>query len=241
MSNVKRRLPDPKIVFQDKYIFVINKPAGWVTLNVNTYNGRTLQAWVEKHLKIENCKLEDSSAFNRRYGIVHRLDKDTWGLVLGAKDKHSFQILQSQFKARQVKKEYWALVRGKLKSEGKLVSPVGRLPNNKLKRGVSLTGKPAETKFKPFCYYKINGQVYTLVIVWPKTGRTHQIRVHFKYLGHPLYGDQIYGGKKEKGKNMFLVAKKISFSHPKTKDINQFEIDLPIILKKIINEAKKTR
>ncbi len=243
MSSVKKKLPDPEIIYQDKNIFVINKPAGWVTLKVNTYKGFTLQDWVEKKFQeIRQARNRyKNSAFIRRFGIAHRLDKDTSGLILGGKDEQSFQALQSQFKTRQVKKEYWALVRGKLKSEGKLVSPIGRLPSNKLKRGVTLTGKPSVTKFKPLCYYKINNQVYTLVIVWPKTGRTHQIRVHFKHLGHPVFGDQLYGGKKETNKNMFLVAKKISFFHPKTENIYQFEIDLPIKLRRIIDEAKKTK
>lgn len=233
MSSVKKKNLEPEIIYQDKYIFLVNKPSGWVILKVDTYQGFTLQDWVEE-------KIQDSS-FARRNGIAHRLDKDTWGIILGAKDKKSFDFLQSQFKHREVEKEYRALVRGELKSEGKVVSPIGRLSHNRLKMTVTASGKPAETKFKPIGQYKIDGNIYTLVVVWPKTGRTHQIRIHFKYLGHPIFGDQLYGGKREKGKEMFLVARKIKFIHPQFHNKVEFEIDLPYALERIINDAQKTK
>ncbi len=230
MSPVKKRNLKPEIIFEDSDIFLINKPAGWVTLNVQTYQGITLQDWVSKNVNIN---------FVHRCGIVHRLDKGTWGIVLAAKNKICFEELQKQFKQRKVKKEYLGLVRGELRSKGELVSPVGRLPYNKLRYGVTLEGKPAQTKFKPVKTYLVDGDIYTLVKVWPKTGRTHQIRVHFKHLGHPLYGDSLYGGKKEEEKPMFLVARKINFLHPKLRKRMTFKIKLPDVLKEVIKNGKK--
>ncbi len=240
MSNAKKKNLKPEIVYEDNFVTVINKPAGWVTLKVKTFQGNTLQAWVEKKIQNSNFNLQNDS-FSRRCGIVHRLDKDTWGLIIGAKDKKSFLSLQSQFKKRLVKKEYFALVRGVLQTEGKIVAPVGRLSYDRLKYGVTPGGKKAETKFTAVKVYKIDRDKYTLVKVWPKTGRTHQIRVHFKYLGHPVYGDSLYGGKKGGKKPMFLVAKKISFSHPQSKETIKFEIDFPEKLGEIIQNAQEEK
>jgi len=234
-AKKKRKSLEPEIVFEDDYVFLVNKPAGWVTLRVNTYQGITLQDWVEKNIQFPNLRF-----LKKRGGLAHRLDKDTWGLVLGAKRKQAFNILQAQFKKRLVKKKYLALLRGELKSKGKIVSPIGRLPYNKLRYGVVPDGKEAETEFEPVGKYIIKEEIYTLVKVGLKTGRTHQIRVHFKHLGHPVYGDCMYGGKKEEGKWMFLIAKEISFLHPEREKEMEFEIGLPKELKEVIINAKKT-
>ncbi len=240
MLNAKKKNLKPEIIYEDNFIFVVNKPAGWVTLKVKTYQGKTLQAWVEKKLQISEFNSK-SCPFSQRYGIVHRLDKDTWGLVIGAKDKKSFLDLQAQFKKRQVEKEYLVLVEGLLKTEGKIVAPVGRLSYDRLKYGVTPGGKKAETKFNSISGYEIGQNKYSLIRVWPKTGRTHQIRVHFKYLGHPVYGDSIYGGKTSQEKPMFLVAKKINFNHPESKKRIEFEIDLPKKLTGIIENAQEKK
>lgn len=234
MSNAAKKSLEPKIVYQDDQIFLVNKPGGWVTLKVKTYDGCTLQEWVDKNVR------EARKVRKVRSGIVHRLDKDTWGLVLGAKNKPAFDFLQNQFKKRKVKKEYWALVHGNLRSRGEVVSPIGRLAYNRFKYGVQPDGKSAQTKFEPGGNYKIGDDLYTLVKVWPKTGRTHQIRVHLKYLGHPIYGDSLYGIDEDESRPMFLVAKKISFLHPKTQKKVRFKIDLPEAIKNIIENAKET-
>ncbi len=207
-----------------------------MTLNVDTYQGKTLEDWVVKNIQFSNYNFQKN-----RGGIVHRLDKDTWGIILGAKNKEAFDFLQGQFKSRQVKKKYLALVRGDLKSEGKVVSPVGRLPYNRLRYGVNPDGKKAETRFKPVGKYFIEGNVYTLVEVWPKTGRTHQIRVHLQYLGHPIYGDSLYGGKLGEDRTMFLVAQEIAFLHPEKEERVSFKVGLPGELKKILEHAKKEK
>jgi 23S rRNA pseudouridine1911/1915/1917 synthase len=238
VSSVKKRSPEPEIIYQNGCVFLVNKPSGWVTLRVWTYQGFTLQDWVNKNVQCSMSHVQGSS-FAERNGIVHRLDKDTWGIVLGAKNVESFKFLQRQFRQREIKKEYWVLVRGRLRSKGEVVSPIGRLPRNRMKMGVTTSGKPAETRFKPIREYKINDDVYTLIKVWPKTGRTHQIRVHFKYLGHPVFGDQLYGGKKEENKKMFLVAKKIGFVHPDNMEKKEFEIDLPDSLRRMLINAEE--
>lgn len=207
-----------KVVYQDCSFLVLNKPAGWVTLRVKTNKGETLQDWLEDNYQIFVAK---------RAGIVHRLDKQTWGLVLVARNENSFKNLQSQFKLRRVEKVYWALVRGELFGDGEIQVPVGRLAGSSFKFGVVLGGKQAGTKYRVIRNLRIDGEKYTLLRVEPKTGRTHQIRVHLKYLGHPIYGDSIYGGKKEKGRIMFLVAKKIGFFHPASGRKVIFKINLP--------------
>jgi len=234
VSSAEKKKYNPQLVFKDKNIFLVNKPAGWVTLNVDTYQGKTLEDWVN-----ENIQFSNHSFPIKRAGIVHRLDKDTWGIILGTSNERDFNFLQRQFKKRQVRKKYLALVSGELRSEGKVVSPVGRLSYNRFKYGVNPDGKEAETRFKPRERYLLGGRVYTLVEVWPKTGRTHQIRVHMQYLGHPVYGDGLYGGKLAEDRTMFLVAQEISFLHPKSREEISFKVDLPEELKSILKNAEK--
>jgi 23S rRNA pseudouridine1911/1915/1917 synthase len=237
-SKKINNLLKPQIVFEDSSILVVNKPAGWVTLNVPSFSGPTIQDWLEKEFKLEKWQLESETSARQRSGIVHRLDKDTWGLLLVAKSNQGFNDLQQQFKQRQVRKIYWALVRGELKGDGEIVAPIDRAPYDGTQFDVVPGGKSAHTIFRVIKHYSINGQVYSLVRVRLKTGRTHQIRVHFKYLGHPLFGDPIYG--KNEGA-MFLVAKEIEFRHPDKNKIVNFKIEIPARLKKVINKADEKK
>lgn len=238
-GNNQRKI---KVIYQDDFLLVVNKPGGLVVLRTLTCHEKTLQDWVDDNFQFsvfpKKGSLRDNfqfaSDFARRAGIVHRLDKDTWGLILIAKNKKIFNQLQQQFKERNVEKTYWALVRGKLLGEGKVVAPIGRLARDRLKFGVVVKGKSAETNYRVIRQLKFCGEGYTLVAVKPKTGRTHQIRVHFRYLGHPIFGDSAYGGKKERGKPMFLIAKKIKFLHPGTGREVSFEVKLPRELARII-------
>lgn len=207
-----------EIVYQDQALALLNKPGGLVVLRGPTVKGTTLQDWVEKNLGIDLAE---------RAGIVHRLDKETWGLILVAKDRQIFDHLQRQFKERRVEKTYWALVRGKPPIEGEIVAPIGRSPGRRLKFAVVPGGKSAKTKYRVLKRAILDSEEYTLVEIKPETGRTHQIRVHFQYLGYPIFGDKIYGGKREQGRPMFLVAKKIGFLHPVEGKKMNFEIDLP--------------
>lgn len=229
----------PQIVFEDSVILVGNKPAGWVTLNVPSFTGPTIQDWLKNNFDLNQWQLGEKTSARKRSGIAHRLDKDTWGLLLVAKSDQAFNNLQTQFKQRTVKKIYWALVSGELKGEGEIKAPIDRAPYDGTQFDVVPGGKSAHTIFKVINHYKINQKEYSLVRVRLKTGRTHQIRVHFKYLGHPLFGDPIYG--RNEGV-MFLVAKEIGIKHPvKDKKMN-FKIDLPDQLKQILERAdEKTK
>ena len=229
MSNAYRKKDQKRveIIHRDDSFLVLNKPAGFVTLRTETYKKETLQDWVEKELAI---------FIKNRAGIAHRLDKETSGLILVAKNDQVFNHLQAQFKERKVKKTYWALIRGKLTGKGEINAPIGRSPGNRLKFAVIPRGKKAKTGYQVLKNLKIEGEDYTLIKVRPETGRTHQIRVHFKYLGHPIFGDSLYGGKKEQGRPMFLVAKKISFNYPSAKKM-EFNIQIPKSLSELIKNG----
>ncbi len=223
----------PRIVFQDKSVLIINKPAGWVTLNVASWSGPTIQNWLN-----DSRQLEKNTAARRRSGIVHRLDKDTWGLLLVAKTNPAYKNLQAQFKNRKVRKIYWALISGELKGEGEILAPIGRSAKDGTQFDVVPGGRPAHTLFQVKDHYRYKGDIYSLVRVKLRTGRTHQIRVHFKYLGHPVFGDPIYGKKEEV---MFLVAKEIGFRHPVSADKMNFKIELPDPLNLILNQANEKK
>lgn len=221
-ENNQRKI---EIIYQDQALAVLNKPGGLVVLRGPTVREKTLQDWVENNLGIDIAG---------RAGIVHRLDKGTWGLILVAKNQQAFDTLQRQFKERRVEKTYWALVRGRPPIEGEIVAPIGRSPGRRLKFAVVPGGKAAKTSYRVMKEVIVNSEEYTLVEVRPKTGRTHQIRVHFQYLGHPIFGDVLYGGRKERGRPLFLVAKEISFAHPETREEISFRIDLPKELKSLL-------
>jgi len=227
---------EPQIVYQDNFLLVLNKPPNWVVNRAQTTkNKQTIQDWIEENFKfkISNLKLF-------RSGIVHRLDRDTSGILLIAKTKKAFENLQKQFKERQVKKEYWALVHGILPLSGKIIAPVGRLPWARKKFGVLPGGRTAETEFKQIGILGKDGEKFSLVRVFPKTGRTHQIRVHFRYLGHPLVADSTYGGRKRARNDqkwcsrIFLHAQKVGFFHPQSGKWQEYEVELPKDLKDVL-------
>lgn len=234
-----------KIIFQDDYIIILDKPSG-VTVNNSetTKNEFTIQDWLEKEFSFFNSQSakEDDADFYKRNGIVHRIDKETSGILVVAKNLESFENLQAQFKERKVHKTYLALVHGNVKPmEGEIVVPVGRLPWDRKKFGVLAGGKEAETHFKVIEEYK---KPFTLLELNPKTGRTHQIRVHLKYFNHPIFGDFLYAGRKTSRQDrkildrFFLHAWKISFLHPKTKERVNFQASLPLELEKVIENIK---
>jgi 23S rRNA pseudouridine1911/1915/1917 synthase len=203
-----------------------------------------------------------------RGGVVHRLDKDTSGILLIAKTQQSLEQLQFQFKERMVKKEYLALSHGFLEKEEIVSGSIERNPKNREKFIVTDEGKEAETKFAPIQKYKLSGDkmeelftsqfnkiqrrklertnygVFTLVRCFPLTGRTHQIRVHLKYLGFPIVGDEKYAGRKTARldgrwcQRQFLHAAKITFYHPKTGESMTFESPLPDDLQKVMTNLE---
>jgi 23S rRNA pseudouridine1911/1915/1917 synthase len=219
------RLKIPQILFQDDNFIVINKPAGMIVNKADTAkNEFTVQDWIQKNSQFSNLNSQVDSEFSKRGGIVHRLDKDTSGVLLVALNEKSFSDLQKQFKERTVKKEYIALVHGKLVSEGEINVPIGRLPWNRMRFGVIPQGRVSYTKFKTVAHKKLIDyktiQELSLVEVYPQTGRTHQIRVHMQYAGYPIFADSLYAGRKTFAHDRkylsrhFLHASKISFISP---------------------------
>jgi len=234
------------LIFEDDDVLVLDKPSGMIVNRADTTRGiQTVQDWIEEKLEIRNLKLEIPSDFVRRSGIVHRLDKETSGVLLVAKTSAAFENLQKQFKERKVKKRYLVLVHGKVEpQEGVIEVPIARSPFNREKFGVFLGGRPARTKYKVLSIkYKVLGkkeEPLTLLEVSPETGRTHQIRVHLKYIGHPVVGDEKYAGRKTAREDrkwcsrQFLHASYLSFIHPKTGKQVIVSSKLPSDLQQII-------
>ncbi|MFH0943385.1 MAG: RluA family pseudouridine synthase [Candidatus Beckwithbacteria bacterium] len=220
-----------KIIFEDNDLLVVDKPAGMVVNRAQTTRGQlTLQDWLMKEKQI----LID------RAGIVHRLDKETSGVLVVAKSEPVMKSLQEQFKRRLVKKTYWCLVHGLVvPKEGRINLPISRNPFNRQRFGVFIGGREAETDYRVLNYYHLGLEKFSLVEVKPKTGRTHQIRVHFKNLGFPLVGDEWYGGRKTSKKDrvwcprLFLQAMAI--------ELNQqvFRTSLAIDLEGVLNKLVK--
>lgn len=240
---------EPKIIFQDEDLLIIDKPAGMVVNRADTVKDQlTIEEWAEKQLTIKNSELrsDEHSDFYKRAGVVHRLDKETSGLLIIAKNEESFSKLQAQFKKGEVKKTYITLCHGKIVPEsGDINIPIGRLPWNRMRFGVLPQGRQARSKYKVLGIKHLgpNGESETLslVEVYPETGRTHQIRVHMKYIGHPVFSDELYAGRKVSKRDRkllprhFLHAAKISFMHPKTCKTVSFVSELPPELVDFVN------
>lgn len=217
-----------KIIFQDNDILVLNKEPGVVCTKEGRDNSDTLEDWLSE--KFGNNKLP-------RQGIVHRLDKGTSGLLVVARSIEARNKLMETFKKREIKKTYLALVGGDISAEGEIKVPIGRSQYVFGKFAASETGKEAETHFKVVKKYSYLDKIYSLVEINLKTGRTHQIRVHFSYLGWPLVGDFTYGGKELLGlRRPFLQAKKLEFKQPITGKKLVFESELATDLQEVLNK-----
>lgn len=287
-------MKDFDVVFEDPYLVIINKPVGVVVNRAASVRELTVQDWAEQRLSITdmrrkfleegNVLLEAGGKFEQvdtdwdavnlglffdRAGIVHRLDKDTSGLLVIAKTPEVFVRMLRLFREREVTKVYWALVHGIPKNvEGIIDAPIGRLPWDREKFGVLDTGRPSVTAYKVVSsYFQLhtkkakrslvkqrktgdeiveskqfsevlemlslvvegdslqNKDTFSLIHVFPKTGRTHQIRVHMKHLGHSIVGDVLYAGRKTARNDrmwcsrLLLHAAEISFVHPVTGEL----------------------
>lgn len=215
------------IVYEDDDIAIINKPQGMVVHPaVGNYDQTLVNALM--------FNLSSLSSINGviRPGIVHRLDKETSGLLVIAKNDNAHIALSKQIAQKECKRIYCALVDGVLKSDGEIATFMGRDPRNRLKMAVLDKGKWAETKYKVL---EVLGN-YSLVEFELKTGRTHQIRVHSAYIHHPIVGDKLYNSNKCKFNlnGQLLHAKKLILTHPKTGEIMTFESDLPDYFKKVL-------
>lgn len=234
----------PSILFEDRDLTVLEKGPDMVVNRSGTSSDNTLQDWVEENLEfgVEDMGFKDSNVeqgdFVKRSGIVHRLDRETSGIILVAKNERTFLALQSQFKERSVRKEYVVLVHGHIKGDtGVIDVPVGRLPWARTKFGVHSGGRAALTEYKVERRAELPSERDTipvsLVRVYPATGRTHQIRVHFQHIHHPVFADSLYAGRKTgRGDRallprQFLHAAAIEFVHPTTNEKLRFESPLP--------------
>lgn len=235
--SLTNKLP---VLYEDSDLLVINKPAGIVANISQTSPENTVQNYLKDKFDFD----EDSdSEFVQRSGLVHRLDKDTSGVIMAAKNEETFKYLKSQFIKRKVRKEYIALSWGEITNQKFHVNaPIKRDPRNRMKMAIVPDGRPAFTEGEIIKKVNIEEFSFTLVRIFPKTGRTHQIRVHLAALSHPVVGDQIYMTKKQLKScddfynRLMLHAWKLSFYHEKLDKELKIEAPLPPEFDKIYSK-----
>lgn len=231
LEVIPQNLP-VEIVYEDDDLIVVNKPKGMV---VHPAPGNPDGTLVNALLYHCQGRLSSINGVIRP-GIVHRIDKNTSGLLIVAKNDNAHLSLAEQIKQHSFTREYQAVLCGRLKSEkGTINAPIGRNKYDRKKMCVTeQNSKNAVTHYEVLELYK----GHTLAKFVLETGRTHQIRVHSAYIGHPVYGDDIYGKAVKGIEGQCLHAKKIGFIHPKTKLYMEFDSELPQYLKKVINNLK---
>jgi 23S rRNA pseudouridine1911/1915/1917 synthase len=272
-----------EVIFEDKDIVVLSKPAGMVTNSATTVKDESLQSWFAKKYgqdfpedwqDLVPADFSDEygspeEIYGQRQGMVHRLDKNTSGVMIFAKHPGSLVSLLAQFRLRKTQKEYLALVHGQFRiPEGNISAPLARARVDRKKFAVDANGRSAETRYEVVDVFsgfideafssfsederktmkqaqRFYNQGFSLVRCWPKTGRTHQIRVHMAHENHPLVGDIIYLGKKRSkvdplwcGRH-FLHAELLEFDHPRTGERTKFSAELSADLKEAVSFLKK--
>ncbi|EHI74957.1 ribosomal large subunit pseudouridine synthase D [Streptococcus criceti] len=223
-----------EIVYEDQDVAVINKPQGMVVHPSAGHPSGTLVNALLYHIK-------DLSTINGvvRPGIVHRIDKDTSGLLMIAKNDQAHQALADELKDKKSLRKYLAIVHGNLPNDrGLIEAPIGRSAKDRKKQAVTAKGKPAVTHFHVLERF---GN-YTLVELRLETGRTHQIRVHMAYIGHPIAGDPLYGPRKTlKGHGQFLHAQTLGFTHPTTGELLEFSVRPPKLFQETLENLRQSR
>jgi len=232
------------IIYQDKNILAINKPAGLIVHEARNLKHKTLTDWLIKNYpetKTVGDPSTNSGQVNLRPGIVHRLDKDTSGVLIVARNQKTFEFLKEQFKSRKIKKTYIALVKGLVNKNGIIDTPIQLYTKS----------RNAFTKYivlEKFVTKPDESGKYTLLEVYPKTGRTHQIRIHLKSINHPIVCDKLYSYRRDLAKNEincpfgltrhFLHAQSLELSLPNKSRI-KLEADLPDDLKDVLKSLKE--
>lgn len=274
------------IIYEDQDLLILNKPAFWIVNKAETVKEPTVQDFLEQNVVCFDGKNSDwggklgaelipadfeptfgtpEEIFRQRSGIAHRIDKETSGILVVAKNAGSLVNLLAQFKNRTVHKKYLCLTHGKFAMpKGEINLPLGRRSKDRKLFGVVADGRPAVTDYEVKDFFsslddtalKDAGislqtkrislyQGFSLVECYPKTGRTHQIRVHMAHLQHALVGDKQYGGKKRAKIDIlwcerhFLHANKIEFMHPRTGRVVNFEAPLSLDLEKVLTLLAK--
>ena len=221
-----------EIVYEDDDVAVVNKPQGMVVHPSAGHASGTLVNALMYHVK-------NLSSINGvvRPGIVHRIDKDTSGLLMVAKNDQAHQALAEELKDKKSLRKYIAIVHGNLPNDrGMIEAPIGRSEKDRKKQAVTAKGKPAVTRFQVL---ERLGD-YSLVELTLETGRTHQIRVHMAYIGHPVAGDPLYGPRKTlKGHGQFLHAHTLGFTHPKTGETMVFTAEAPAIFQETLEKLRQ--
>lgn len=226
-TKIDAKKLDLDIVYEDEYLMVINKPSGLVVHPGSGNKDNTLVNGLMYYTK----NLSDIGDSDRP-GIVHRLDKDTSGLMLVAKENKTHEILAEEFKKHNIHREYIALVDGVIEvSRGTIDAPIKRSKENYQKMTVASGGKKAITNFEVIKRYKNN----TLIRLILETGRTHQIRVHMAYIGYPIHNDPVYNKKVSTSFGQFLHSEYLKFIHPITKKELEFRCSLPDEFQEYLN------
>lgn len=233
-------VPEPiklQILYEDSDIIVVNKPAGMIVHPIPSHTSGTLV-----NALLYYCKDLQGIGGELRPGIVHRLDKETSGVIVVAKNDFSHRSLSAQFKNREVFKMYFAIVHGcPTEPEGEIQINLTRHPTVRVKMTVAKEGRAAITFYRILRKF---GGLASLIVAYPKTGRTHQIRVHMKYIGHPILGDRLYGKTDPIAvERQLLHAAVLEFRHPRSNKKMKFIAPLPedfkLAIKRLHEESSK--
>jgi len=221
-----------EILYEDHDLVVVNKPRGMVVHPAaGNYHGTLVNAL------LDHCRDLSGIGGKIRPGIIHRLDKDTSGVLVVAKNDFSHLALAAQLKARTMKRIYKALVHGNPPQNGRIAAPIGRHPVLRKQMAVVATGKTAVTNYRVLEYFK----AYAMLELKLESGRTHQIRVHLSHLGYPLVGDPVYGHHRERApiQGQALHAAVLGFTHPRSGENLEFSSEIPNVMQQAVDWCRK--
>ncbi len=243
---------DLPVLFEDSDLLVVNKPPGIVVNRAESVRGETVQDWalLRQGYGGQAGETEDEKIFFERAGIVHRIDKETSGCLLIAKNPVAFVELQRQFKEHIIKKTYLAITHGAVvPGDGEIHAPVGRLPWNRERFGIVPGGKDSVTRYHVRNTWEIQEgkqkEHISLLELFPETGRTHQIRVHLKYINHPIVGDWQYAGRKTSRRDrlwaprVMLHAYRVVLLHPTGGRELAIEAPIPDDMNRVIHQDRE--